>query len=296
MALPSGELARERLRGRTSYKNNAGQPADCPALRYLSVKLQQQVRDTCQHQQVHRVEPVKGLFLQWTARAALPVIEPDQHKGQRCGELEQKQQRTCKALPLAVCTGEVQRADDDHADGMVVGAGSQRQCGAPARPYKPLPAGQAVFLFKALEPCHGQHAQRQRPVNVLCTEVKGGAVERKVKGYFAQKAEQHQPPKVAFDVVGVHKALHQQKAEQGKGQPSGEAQHHVQPVQRIGGKGVLREGAGVQPGRKDTRLDAGRTDVVHQHGDAGNGFKSGAAEAEAAVRGKCGHKNTSVSL
>ena len=60
--------------------------------------------------------------------------------------------------------------------------------------------------------------------------------------------------------------------------------------------GVLREGAGVQPGRKDTCLDAGRADVVHQHGDAGNDFKSGAAEAETAARGKCGHKNTSVSL
>ena len=35
--------------------------------------------------------------------------------------------------------------------------GGQRQRGAPARPYKPLPAGQAVFLFKALEPCHSQH-------------------------------------------------------------------------------------------------------------------------------------------
>ena len=142
-------------------KRNAGQPADCPALRYLSVKLQQQVRDACQHQQVHRVEPVKGLFLQRTARTALPVVEPDQHKGQRGGELEHKQQCARKALPLAVCAGEVQRADDDHAAGVVVGIGSQRQRGAPARPHKPLPAGQAVFLFKALEPCHSQYAQRQ---------------------------------------------------------------------------------------------------------------------------------------
>ena len=46
--------------------------------------------------------------------------------------------------------------------------------------------------------------------------------------------------------------------------------------------------AGIQPGRKDARLDAGRTEVVHQHGDAGNGFKSGAAEG--AARGKCSHK------
>ena len=145
-----------------------------------------------------------------------------------------------------------------------------------------------------LESCHGQHAQRQRPVNILRAREKGGAEERKVKGHLAQKAEQHQPPPIAFDVVGVHKALHQQKAEQGKGQPPGEAQHHVQPVKRIGRKGVLREGAGVQPGRKDARLDAGRADVVHQHGDAGNGFQSGAAEG--AARGKCGHKNTSVSL
>ena len=29
-------------------------------------------------------------------------------------------------------------------------------------------------------------------------------------------------------------------------------------------------------------------DVVDEHGDAGNGFKGGAAEA--AARGKCGHK------
>ncbi len=82
--------------------------------------------------------------------------------------------------------------------------------------HKPLPAGQAVFLFKALEPCHSQHAQRQRPVNVLALGSKGVRKKGKVKGYLAQKAEQHQPPKVAFDVVGVHKALHQQKAEQGK--------------------------------------------------------------------------------
>ena len=237
---------------------------------------------------MHRVEPVKGLFLQRTARTALSVIEPDQHKGQRGGELEQKQRCARKALPLAVCAGEVQRADDQHADGVVVGIGSQRQRSAAPGTQDALPAGQAVFLFKVLESCHGQHAQRQRPVNILRAREKGGAEERKVKGHLAQKAEQHQPPKVAFDVVGVHKALHQQKTEQRKGQPPGEAQHHVQPVQRVGRKGVLGEGAGVQPGRKDARLDAGRADVVHQHGDAGNGFKSGAAEG--AARGKCSHK------
>ena len=65
--------------------------------------------------------------MQRTARAALPVVEPDQHKGQRGGELEHKQQCARKALPLAVCTGEVQGADDDHAAGVVVGAGGQRQ-------------------------------------------------------------------------------------------------------------------------------------------------------------------------
>ena len=37
---------------------------------------------------MHRVEPVKGFFLQRTARTALSVIEPDQHKGQRGGELD----------------------------------------------------------------------------------------------------------------------------------------------------------------------------------------------------------------
>ena len=103
------------------------------------------------------------------------------------------------------------------------------------------------------------------------------------QGHLAQKAEQHQPPKVATR-CGCTKALHQQKTEQPEGQPPGEAQHHVQPVQRVGRKGGLGEGAGIQPGRKDARLDAGRADVVHQHGDAGNGFKSGAAEG--AARGK----------
>ena len=142
--------------------------------------------------------------------------------------------------------------------------------------------------------CHGQHAQRQRPVNVLVLRGEGCAEEGQIKGHLADKAEQQQPLHIAPDIVGVYEALHQQKAEDGKGQPPGEAQHHVQPVQRIGGKGVLREGADVQPGRKDPCLDAGRADVVHQHGDAGNGFKSGAAEA--AARGKCSHKNTSVGL
>ena len=234
--------------------------------------------------------------MQRTARAALSVIEPDQHKGQRRGELEQKQRCACKALPLAVCAGQVQGADDEHADGVVVCTGQKRRERTGTDAQQAFPAGSAVRFFKVPQPCHGQHAQRQRPVNVLVLRGERRAEEGQIKGYFAQKAEQQQPPKVAFDVVGVDEALHQQKAEQGKGQPSGEAQHHVQPVQRIGGKGVLREGADVQPGRKDTGLDAGRADVVHQHGEAGNGFKSGAAEAEAAARGKCGHKNTSVSL
>ena len=74
----------------------------------------------------------------------------------------------------------------------------------------------------------------------------------------------------------------------GKGQPPGEPQDPVQLEQRIGGKGVPREGADVQPGRKDTCLDAGRADVVHQHGDAGDHFER--RTAEAAARGKCGHK------
>ena len=62
-------------------------------------------------------------------------------KGQRGGELEQEQQRARKALPLAVCAGEVQRADDDHAAGVVVGIGSQRQRGAAPGTQDALPAG-----------------------------------------------------------------------------------------------------------------------------------------------------------
>ena len=112
-------------------------------------------------------------------------------------------------------------------------------------------------------------------------QCKGRAEKCKVKGHLTDEGKQEQPPDVFFHIVGMYKALHQQKAEDRKGQPPGEAQHHVQPVKRIGRKGVLREGAGVQPGRKDACLDAGRADVVHQHGDAGNGFKSSAAEGAA---------------
>ena len=69
---------------------------------------------------MHRVEPVKGLLLQRTARAPLPVVEPDQHKSQRGGELPGKQHGSHDALPLAVATGQVQRTDDEHTDAVVV--------------------------------------------------------------------------------------------------------------------------------------------------------------------------------
>lgn len=65
--------------------------------------------------------------MQRTARAPLPVIEPDQHKGQRGGELEQKQQRAHDALPLAVATGQVQRTDDEHTDAVVVRTSQKRR-------------------------------------------------------------------------------------------------------------------------------------------------------------------------
>ena len=54
----------------------------------------------------------------------------------------------------------------------------------------------SVRLFIMLQACHGQHAQRQRPVNVLRTEVKGGAEERKVKGHLTDEGKQEQPPDV----------------------------------------------------------------------------------------------------
>lgn len=256
--------------------------------------LQDQIRHHSQHAQVHRVEPVKGLLLQRTARAPLPVVEPDQHKGQRGGELPGKQHGSHDALPLAVATGQVQRTDDEHTDAVVVRTSQMRRKRAACRTQESFPAGRAVRLFKMLQTCHGQHAQRQRPVNILMVQCKGRAEKCKVKGHLTDEGKQEQPPDVFFHIAGMYKALHQQKTEQGKGQPPGEAQHHVQPVQWIGGKGVPREGADVQPGRKDTCLDAGRADVVHQHGDAGNGFKGGAAEA--AARGKCGHKKTPRSV
>jgi len=59
-------------------------------------------------------------------------------------------------------------------------------------------------------------------ITMLIDQEKG-----KVKGYFAQKAEQQKPPDVFFYIVGVQKALHGQKAEDGKGQPPDIPQHTV---------------------------------------------------------------------
>ena len=156
--------------------------------------------------------------MQRTARAPLAVIEPDQHKSQRGGELPGKQHGSHDALVLAVATGQVQRTDDEHTDAVVVRTSQKRRKRAACRTQEPFPAGRAVRLFKMLQPCHGQHAQRQRPVNVLRTEVKGGAEERKVKGHLTDEGKQEQPPDVFFHIVGMYKALHQQETEDGKRQ------------------------------------------------------------------------------
>ena len=181
----------------------------------------------------------------------------------------------------------------EHADGVVVGVDSQRQRGAAARPHKPLPAGQAVFLFKALESCHSQHAQRQRPVNVLVLRGERCAEKGKVKRHLAQKAEQQKPPKVAFDVVGVQKALHGQKAEDGKGQPPDIPQHTVCRQQGADRDATAAGSTGGEGRQQDTGFDAGSADVINEHGDAGDVFERCAAES-AADRGfgSLGHKES----
>ena len=102
------------------------------------------------------------------------------------------------------------------------------------------------------------------------------------------RGKQEQPPDVFFHIAGMYKALHQQEAEDRKGQPSGEAQHHVQPVQRIGGKGVPREGAAVQPG---VRIPASMQDApMWSTSMVMQAMVLRAVPLEAAARGKCGHK------
>ena len=145
-----------------------------------------------------------------------------------------------------------------------------------------------------LQTCHGQHAQRQRPVNILMVQCKGRAEKCKVKGHFTDESKQEQPPDVFFHIVGMYKALHQQEAEDRKGQPPGEAQDPVQLEQRKLIPCAAGNFSPFQLRQQMAGLDAGRADVVHQHGDAGNGFKSGAAET--AARGKCGHKKTPRSV
>ena len=132
-----------------------------------------------------------------------------------------------------------------------------------------------------LQTCHGQHAQRQRPVNVLCTGVKRGAEKSKVKGHLTDEGKQEQPPDVFFHIVGMYKALHQQKTEDGKSQPPGEAQDSIQLEQRK----LIQCAAGnfslFQLRQQKASLDAGCTDVVDEHGDAGDHFERRAAEAAA---------------
>mgnify|MGYP000133420877 CR=1 FL=1 len=81
---------------------------------------------------MHRVEPVEHLLHRPAAIAALAVVEPDEDKSQRGGVLKGEQHRAHDALALAVGAGQVQCADDEHADAVVIRIGQKAQQHAPA--------------------------------------------------------------------------------------------------------------------------------------------------------------------
>ena len=230
---------------------------------------------------MHRIKPVEHLLHGFAAGAALTIVKPDQHESQRRGQFESEQHRAHEALLFAVRAGQIQGAEDEYADAIVVRIGGKGQQYTAAGTEEAFPAGRAVRCFKVLQACHGQHAQRQRPVNVLIVRIERRAEKRQVKRDLAHQPEQKKPPDVLFDVMGVHKAFHQQKTEDGKRQPPGEAQELVQMEQGKLLHRIAGESTGFQLGHQKPGLKAGSPDVIDQHGAAGDVLEGGAAESAA---------------
>ena len=126
-----------------------------------------------------------------------------------------------------------------------------------------------------IQSLHGQQAQQEGKIDILMSPV-DAREEGPVEGSLADEGEAQHPQGVFFEIVGVEKALHQQKAVDGKGQPTHQPQKLVQPHQ----PGV--DGAAAE----QAILQQGRADVVQQHRQAGNAFQSRAAEGKARA-GKC---------
>ena len=110
--------------------------------------------------------------------------------------------------------------------------------------------------------------------------------EGHVKGYLAEKPKQEQPPDVLFHIMGVEEAFHEQKAEDGKGQPPDEPQHQIQLHD-------LRRRPVCDP---IGRLDAGGPDVVDEHGDAGSELERRSAQARPGLCLKCFHSISLISI
>ena len=146
----------------------------------------------------------------------------------------------------------------------------RRRQEAGCRPEDAFQRRHPLRRLGCIQSLHGQQAQQEGEIDILMSPVDAGE-ERPVEGPLTDECEAQHPQGVFFEIVGVEEALHQQKAVDGKGQPTHQPQKLVQPHQ----PGV--DGAAAE----QAVLQQGRADVVQQHGQAGNAFQSRTAEAGA---------------
>ena len=235
------------------------------------------------------VEPIKRPLDPLGAAAPLAVIEPDEHKGQRGGQFEQHHHRADDALVLPVVPGQVERHDERHADGSVVRLQKLGEDDAAQRSKAALPRNVPLGVLKLLHQRHGQHAQRQRPVDILVAPVEGRPKKGHVKGDLAEKSKQEQPLHITLHIVGVEEA--QQEAEDGESQPPDGAQDTVHLEQRCR-SGVGRKRTGRDQRHQKPCFKAGSPDVVDEHGDAGHELERGPAQALSFLYWKCFHSKS----
>ena len=217
-----------------------------------------------------RVEPVERPLLEFGAAAPLAAVEPDQPERQRCHRLEEGEHRARDALRSFVLPGHVEGEDEGQPQHVVVTMEQRRREEAGCRPEDAFQRRHPLRRLVCIQSLHGQQPQQEGEIDILMPPV-DAREEGPVEGPLADECEAQHPQGVFFEIVGVEKALHQQKAVDRKRQPTRQPQNAVKLNIPRPERSLLEQAV----------LEQGRADVVQQHRQAGNAFQGRAAEGKA---------------
>ena len=206
---------------------------------------------------MHRVEQVEGPLDGLAAGGLAAGIQADGDHGRRAHDLHGHRNRAdlpCEAADhpaddentdglqdFAPLPGHSEANHEHHAQSAVIRAQGLGNDGAAEKDQGPKPGE----FFHALD---GDEAQQQRDHDAGVAQG-NAAEEQQLKGNFRQQRADGQPGAIPPGIAGMGRALRQQEAVDGKGDPS----HYPQP-QHCGQKG--------------------RADVVDEHGGAGDQLQS----------------------